>query len=82
MYGLVSALIIPFIYSIMYILGASTGGADFVSYYFAVKKKKPLGLVVTLFNTGSLVFGTILGSYIAASLVPVTNSISSNLMRP
>lgn len=77
LYGLMSALIIPFIYSIIYILGASTGGTDFVSYYYAVKKRKPLGLSVTIFNTSSLILGTILGSYLAASLAPQPTSNGS-----
>ncbi|WP_391591900.1 YitT family protein, DUF2179 domain-containing protein [[Mycoplasma] cavipharyngis] len=70
-YAVVGSLIAPFAYAVIYIVGSSTGGTDFVSYYFSIKKHKPLGTTVIIFNTVSLFIGTFIGSYIAASLANV-----------
>lgn len=72
-YALVSSLLLSLLYAIIFIVGGSTGGTDFISYYYSVKKQKKLGTIFSLFNTGSLFLGTIIGSYISASLIKINN---------
>ncbi|MDQ0514190.1 uncharacterized membrane-anchored protein YitT (DUF2179 family) [Mycoplasmoides fastidiosum] len=70
-YTVIGSILIPIAYSLIYIVGSSTGGTDFISYYYSIKKHKPLGTILVLFNIVSLFIGTFLGSYLSASLINI-----------
>jgi len=56
-------------YSLLYIVGASSAGLDFVSIYYATKKQKNLGGILVIINSSAMLLGTIIGTYIPAGLV-------------
>lgn len=76
-YAIVSSMLIPLVYSLIYIVGSSTGGTDFISYYYSMKKNKPLGSIIAIFNTIALILGTFIGTYLSASLINVDSSQNS-----
>lgn len=63
-YGLVYAIICGTSYSIIYILGASTGGTDIFGFYYSKVKNKSIGTLLTYFNAASLFVGVLLGSFV------------------
>lgn len=63
-YGIIYGILTGFYFSILYILGGSTGGTDIPAYYTQKKKNKSIGLILTYFNLASLLIGIILGSFI------------------
>jgi uncharacterized membrane-anchored protein YitT (DUF2179 family) len=68
-YGIVYGIAIAFCYTLIYIVGGCTAGLDFVSIYFATKKDKNLGAMLTIFNGGAMVIGSIIGSYAAGGII-------------
>ena len=62
-YSVVYALIAGISYSIIYILGASSGGTDVFGFYYSKVKNKSIGTLLTYFNVASLVIGVTLGSF-------------------
>lgn len=62
-YAVIYALVAGTCNSIIYILGASTGGTDVFGFYFSKVKNKSIGTLLTYFNVGSLIIGVILGSF-------------------
>lgn len=62
-YAAIYALVAGISNSIVYILGASTGGTDVFGFYFSKVKNKSIGTLLTYFNVGSLIIGVILGSF-------------------
>lgn len=69
LYTLCAGIINGLAYSMAMAVGGSSGGLDFISFYFAYKKNKSLGPVLLGFNIGSVVLTTMLGSYISAIVV-------------
>lgn len=63
-YAVIYALISGIDNSIIYILGASTGGTDVFGFYYAKVKNKQIGTLLTYFNVASLVIGVTLGSFV------------------
>lgn len=63
-YGIVYAVISGTSYSILYILGSSTGGTDIFGFYYSKNKNKSIGTLLTYFNSASLFIGVILGSFV------------------
>lgn len=63
-YGIVYAIISGTSYSILYILGSSTGGTDIFGFYYSKIKNKSIGTLLTYFNSISLSIGVILGSFV------------------
>lgn len=63
-YGLIYAIISGTSYSIIYILGACTGGTDIFGFYYSKIKNKSIGTLLTYFNAGSLFIGVLLGSFV------------------
>ncbi len=55
--------------SLLYIVGGSSGGADIVSFYYAKKKNKPVGNILTYLNVVTLIIGILLGSFIPAGMI-------------
>jgi uncharacterized membrane-anchored protein YitT (DUF2179 family) len=54
--------------SILYIVGASTGGTDFISFYFT-NKGKSLGRMLLIVSFTTTFIGCSLGSWMAAGIV-------------
>ncbi len=63
-YGLVYAIVSGTTYSILYILGSSTGGTDIFGLYYSKIKNKSIGTLLTYFNATSLFLGVLLGSFV------------------
>lgn len=68
-YGLIFAFTSAFFYTILFVIGASTGGTDFISQYFAKTRHKSLGGILLYANLGTLLIGVLIGSYIPGSMV-------------
>lgn len=68
-YGLIFAFTSAFFYTILFVIGASTGGTDFISQYFAKTRHKSLGGILLYANLSTLLIGVLIGSYIPGSLV-------------
>jgi uncharacterized membrane-anchored protein YitT (DUF2179 family) len=68
-YAVAYGLAISLCYAIIYIVGGCTAGLDFVSIYYATRKDKNLGFILTIFNGASMLLGSILGSYISGGIV-------------
>lgn len=69
LYTICAGIINGFAYSMAMAVGGSSGGLDFISFYFAYKRNKSLAPVLLGFNIGSVVLTTMLGSYISAIVV-------------
>jgi uncharacterized membrane-anchored protein YitT (DUF2179 family) len=69
LYSCVYGVIIAACYSMLYIVGSSTGGSDFITIYFSSKKSRPLGGVMVVANTTLLLMGFVLGNYVSGGLV-------------
>ena len=72
-YSSVYSIINGFMVSCIYILGASSGGTDFMGFYYSKIKNKSIGNLLTIFNVISLVIGVILGSFVCWIIKSPTN---------
>ena len=77
-YGIVYAIISGTSYSILYILGSSTGGTDIFGFYYSKIKNKSIGTLLIYFNSISLSIGVILGSFVCWLLMAENNQKSVN----
>lgn len=68
-YGLIFAFTSAFFYTILFVIGASTGGTDFISQYFAKTRHKSLGGILLYANLTTLLIGVLIGSYIPGSMI-------------
>lgn len=68
-YGLIFAVTTTLFYTIIFVVGGSTGGFDFISQWYANVKQKSLGGVLLYANTALLLLGVLIGSYIPGSLI-------------
>ncbi|WP_342268527.1 YitT family protein [Spiroplasma endosymbiont of Aspidapion aeneum] len=50
LFSALSGLLLGYAYSILYKIGSSSGGSDFVIFYFSMKYKKPLGNIARTIN--------------------------------
>ena len=64
-FGIVSAAC----YSVLYIIGACSCGADFISFYFSVTKQKSVNKIIVIINTTLMLIGVLTGSYIASGVI-------------
>lgn len=84
LYCLAAGLINGVAYSLALSVGGSTGGLDFITFYFSYRKKKSLGPTLLIFNTSSIFISSVIGSYLAGGLVNSDyhfyNIISANLL--
>lgn len=85
LYALFAGLINGLAYSIVVAVGGSTGGLDFISFFFAYKKKKPMGPILLIFNVSSILISVTIGSFIAGGISSsknwtAYNFFSQNLM--
>lgn len=68
-YATVYALISSTIYTIVFILGGSTAGSDFVIIYWSQERNKNVGLI-SIFTQGTLmVVGVFLGTYCSSLII-------------
>ncbi len=68
-YGLVFAFTNAVFYTIVFILGGSTGGSDFISQYVATKKHRSISSIMIYVNLITLAAGVLLGSYVPGSMI-------------
>lgn len=68
LYGVVYGIGIASLYSVLYIIGGSSGGMDFIGFYYSVKRQKSINNVLSLVAFGSMLTGVIIGSYIPAGV--------------
>ncbi len=85
LYTVFAGLINGIAYSLALAVGGSTGGLDFITFFFAYKKKKSLGPMLLIFNSSSVFISSIIGSFLAAVIVDPKyltfyNLISQNLL--
>ncbi len=63
-YALIASITSGIIYSMIYILGSSTGGTDIIGFYYSKIKNKSIANLLTIFNVTSLAIGVTLGSFV------------------
>lgn len=68
-YGILYAFCNSMLYTILYLMGGSSGGSDFFSEWFSRKKFKPVGSIMLYISTTLLIVGVLIGSYIPGSFV-------------
>ncbi len=61
-YGITYGLISGFCYTLVLMVGGSTGGADIIGVYYAKKKTKPIGTLLLILNNICLFTSTIIGT--------------------
>ncbi|WPL38133.1 YitT family protein [Malacoplasma iowae] len=66
MYTAGAGLLNGLAYSMALAVGGSTGGLDFVSFYYSYKKNKSIGKMLLFFNMGSVLLTSVVGAYIPA----------------
>lgn len=69
LYCFVYAIISSLGYALVYILGGSTGGSDFVTIYLSQEKNKNVGLMFIIINLICMLIGITIGSYGAGMLI-------------
>ena len=67
-YALFWGLISGVNYSLILVVSGSTGGLDFISFYYSIKKGKPIGMIIMYFNTISILLSIIIGTYVPVSM--------------
>lgn len=73
-YSLVYSAIAGMAFSIVYVLGASSGGLDFIGFYYSKVKNKAIGNILIALSIVSLTIGVILGSFICWMLKAVNDT--------
>ena len=71
-YALAAAAINGFAYAMAVAVGGSSGGLDFLSFFFAYKKGKPIGKILMIFNISSIFISSMMGSFIAGGIANAT----------
>ncbi len=67
-YSIISGIINGFTYALILVVGGSTGGVDFISFYYSIRKGKSISLIITYLNIASIVLSTIIGTFIPVSM--------------
>ncbi len=76
MYGIVYGLLSGLSYSLVLMVGGSTGGADVIGCYYAKQKNKPIGTLLLTINNICLFTSTIIGTL--GSLLVIDHSLVTN----
>jgi uncharacterized membrane-anchored protein YitT (DUF2179 family) len=69
LYGVVYGIVSAVCYAMLYIVGGCSGGLDYVSIYYATKKQKSLGGMLTTINGFALLGGFLIGSYLSGGYI-------------
>lgn len=80
LYALFAGLINGVAYSMIIAVGGSTGGLDFISFFFAYKKRKPMGPILLAFNASSVFLSSFIGSFLAGGIADSANWTFSNFL--
>ncbi|MGL5246480.1 MAG: YitT family protein [Mycoplasmoidaceae bacterium] len=67
-YALVNGLITGGYIALILAVSGSTGGLDFISFFYSKKKGKPIGTILAYFNLISVLVSILIGSYIASGI--------------
>lgn len=67
-YAIVNGLITGGFVALILAVSGSTGGLDFISFFYSKKKGKPIGSILAYFNLASVILSIIVGSYIASGI--------------
>jgi uncharacterized membrane-anchored protein YitT (DUF2179 family) len=67
-YSVVFALISSSCYALMFIIGGSTAGSDYLTIYWSQEKNKNVGTMFIIITSVSMIIGIFLGSYVAGGL--------------
>ncbi len=67
-YGVVNGFLTGLFCALALAVSGSTGGLDFISFYYSKKKGKPIGTILAYFNLISVIISILIGSYIAAGI--------------
>ncbi|MGL5640580.1 MAG: YitT family protein [Mycoplasmoidaceae bacterium] len=81
-YAIVNGLITGGYIALILAVSGSTGGLDFISFFYSKKKGKPIGTILAYFNLVSVLVSIIIGSYIASGITDfnwVSNDPNENL---
>jgi len=73
LYGIISGLILGFLYSLIYILNSSTGGSDIISFYYAKIKNKAIGSLIMYINLVCIFISSLLGILFPELISPESN---------
>lgn len=73
LYALFAGLVNGVAYAMIIAVGGSTGGLDFISFFFAYKKKKPMGAILLSFNAASVFLSSFIGSFLAGGIADPIN---------
>lgn len=68
-YSVIFALISSACYALMFIIGASTAGSDYLTIYWSQEKNKNVGTIFIIITSISMIIGIFLGSYVSGGLV-------------
>ncbi|WP_027121771.1 YitT family protein [[Mycoplasma] imitans] len=69
LYACIAGVLSSFLYTILFVIGASTGGMDFISQYVAKIKRKSIASIIFYANIVTLLVSVTIGSYVPASVV-------------
>jgi len=64
-YATIFSLISATLASMLFIMGGSSAGSDFITVLYSVKKHKDIGKIYTIINASFLIIGCILGNYVS-----------------
>lgn len=67
-YGFIYGLVQAICYAILFILGSSSGGLDFIVVWYAEKKYKNLGTIFTYFNILCFIISYAVGTFVTSSI--------------
>ncbi|MGL4616783.1 MAG: YitT family protein [Mycoplasmoidaceae bacterium] len=81
-YSLVNGILTGGYIALILAVSGSTGGLDFISFFYSKKKGKPIGTILAYFNLVSVFVSIIIGSYIASGITNfswISNDPNANL---
>jgi uncharacterized membrane-anchored protein YitT (DUF2179 family) len=69
MYSLIFAGCSAFVTAILFIIGGSTAGSDFITVFYSVRKHKDIGIAYAIINTLFMISGFLIGNYMSGGFV-------------
>lgn len=80
LYASIAGALSSLVYTVLFVIGASTGGMDFISQYVAKTKRRSIASIIFYTNIITLLVSVTIGSYVPASVV--LNEIPQEIMIP